>query len=476
MALEDELLRQARTAGLPPLATPEQMAQRRAAESLRAPGQALAGAADAVGGLYRNALGAATVVPRTIAGVVSGDIPVNVQHLPDYGVGQRRAQQWVENNPEQAADARGFGNYLSDRAAATAIDAVRAAPRAMTLAGPPTPLAPNAAPAAPARPAGVTTVGQGLNGAISAQDQAVLAADRANLQRVVDSYPQGAVGGVPAPAQPATPVRSQTAERGKYTQYNTQVAPRPVGNGLDFGFGAGGETARQYLDRMSAMDAQTTARRQAAGQAARDGLERSRLEGLMTSDDPYVRRAGRELLAAQVGDAQLGVKTAAELEQARMGVDGELARADLQGRYGLADRNLANQGALASAQTSGAAGLARAQYEAQQRVLAEQVKAQVKAASPAEQALANLRTLQAQQLAAQQGAYVGLLQQGQLGAGLDALNGRAPRAPEIRGDALSGYYMQDPYTGAVIPVSADVQAEVTRNAMLAAERARQQNQ
>lgn len=110
--------------------TPEQQRRRRidadmklAAERINETKRGLRNAAsqvgDAVGTAYGTVLNAATVVPRTLYGVATGEIPVTVSHLPDYRnreLEQRRAANWVANNPEQAAAARQSMQDITDRA------------------------------------------------------------------------------------------------------------------------------------------------------------------------------------------------------------------------------------------------------------------------------------------------------------------------------------------------------------------------
>ena len=82
--------------------------------------EALNNAADNVGGFYKGAaekvLGAATVVPRGVAGLATGSTTFD-SNLPDYGAGEREraAQRFVRQNPEQAEAANRFAEDTSRR-------------------------------------------------------------------------------------------------------------------------------------------------------------------------------------------------------------------------------------------------------------------------------------------------------------------------------------------------------------------------
>lgn len=109
---------------------------RQAAARIAETRQGFQKAASAVGGAVGTAaesvVKAGTVVPRTLYGLATGDIPVNVSHLPDYGnkgVEQRKAANWASKNPDQAEAARIGMKGIADRASSAAIGAVKSAPR-----------------------------------------------------------------------------------------------------------------------------------------------------------------------------------------------------------------------------------------------------------------------------------------------------------------------------------------------------------
>lgn len=137
----DELDPKARPPQLGMMLTPEQQRQQRvdagrqrAAQRIQETKQGFKNAASAVGGALGTAAGtlikAGTVVPRTIKGIATGEIPVNVSHLPDYSnkeLEQRRAANWAANNPAEADSARLGMRAIADRASSAAIGQVRAA-------------------------------------------------------------------------------------------------------------------------------------------------------------------------------------------------------------------------------------------------------------------------------------------------------------------------------------------------------------
>src|SRR5690606_18073306 len=107
----------------------------RASERIRETKQGLTKAAstvgDAIGSAYGTVLKAGTAVPRGLYGIATGETPVTFSNeLPDYtnrGLLRRRAENWANNNPEQA-EAAGLGlKSVAERASDSAIGAVKAA-------------------------------------------------------------------------------------------------------------------------------------------------------------------------------------------------------------------------------------------------------------------------------------------------------------------------------------------------------------
>lgn len=104
--------------------------------------QALSNAAGAAGDLYRGAastlLSAATVVPRTVGGIASGETPITIDsNLPDYGAGEReRAEQKAQRRAERAASVpmqgQEFARGVADRAVSRATSALTSIPKPAT--------------------------------------------------------------------------------------------------------------------------------------------------------------------------------------------------------------------------------------------------------------------------------------------------------------------------------------------------------
>lgn len=154
--------------------------------------QALSNAAGALGDLYKGAastlINTATVVPRTVAGIATGETPITIDsNLPDYGAGEReRAAQKAQRRAERAASVpmpgQEFARGVADRAVERATSALTSIPKPSTpsssgqggsINAPASTAA--AAPAAPAvsltePPAGTwAAVGNGVAGRRNAQ-------------------------------------------------------------------------------------------------------------------------------------------------------------------------------------------------------------------------------------------------------------------------------------------------------------------
>lgn len=174
-----------------------------------------------------------------------------------------------------------------------------------------------------------------------------------------------------AAQRPDAPIY-QPAERGNYNQYNTNVAalPKPVGEGLNFGFGVNGApTARQVLDRYAAQDAQAVIDQRTRLQEATQAAELSRLRDVENDPVKFRRQlrvvqalapqtqasqqqqgdlAGLQLrgrTAQQVAELQAGTT----LQQQTLANQGRLDAADLTGRYGVEAANIRGQAALTTA-------------------------------------------------------------------------------------------------------------------------------
>lgn len=169
-----------------------------------------------------------------------------------------------------------------------------------------------------------------------------------------------------APASPYLP-----AQRGNYNMTNTDTSnlAKPVGAGLNFGFGVGGApTAQQYLDRMALQD------RQARADSERTALlqdylltqqsitpqssigdiaaARSRLSAMAPILGLQVRNQGAMIdtnarTAAEAASDQ--VKLQAAQLSAGAGLAGRIGAAGIAGQYGLASAQERARGLLGAA-------------------------------------------------------------------------------------------------------------------------------
>src|SRR5690554_2363405 len=198
-----------------------------------------------------------------------------------------------------------------------------------------------------------------------------------------------------------------------YNTDQTALAARAAPtSGINFGFGVNGApTASEYLAQMAQQDAaeaRATQQRRAEAQA---GVERIGIRNRMESDDPFVRRAARAELDALEGRLGLATTERGATERQQMQGDTSQDVAGIQGRFGLAQADLSNAGALQ-----------RTQLEVDQR---------------AQQAAALLAQDQAQFEASpdnRRGALIAALAQAMLEAGdtqgaISALYGTQPAAP-----------------------------------------------
>jgi hypothetical protein len=108
--------------------------------------QALSNAAGAAADLYKGAastlINTATVVPRTVAGIATGETPITIDsNLPDYGAGEReRAAQKAQRRAELAASVpmpgQEFARGVADRAVSRATSALTSIPKPATPSAP----------------------------------------------------------------------------------------------------------------------------------------------------------------------------------------------------------------------------------------------------------------------------------------------------------------------------------------------------
>ena len=255
--------------------------------------------------------------------------------------------------------------------------------------------------------AATTTIGQGLNGAVSPEDQAVIAQDRANLKSAVDTLNKNFdTFRVPEPA--AGPAYAN--QRGDYSMTGTSpdviadAARRSYtgSGGVNFGFAPGEASAR--LAGYAAQDQATreaTAQRRAAIQA---DVERIGLRNAMTQGTPQERRAARQQMEALDARMNLGTQQLGDTTRQRISTAGDIQRASLAAQASQAAAMADAQAKLEAAQLTGEYGLAAAREKAAGATQAELTKA----ASP-QGVLAAQRAalIQQQMLLAQQAAAAG---------------------------------------------------------------------
>jgi len=167
----------------------------------------------------------------------------------------------------------------------------------------------------------------------------------------------------------------QPAERGNFNMYNTNVAalPKPVGGGLNFGFGVNGnQTAGQYLQDMRAVDTQ------AASDARQEALFRDLqyAQSSITPNSSIGEIAAARARIAAIQPALTG-QTAASTRLAEAGIQARTAQNQLENNLAvagvkgqsdyatqLAAANLTGQYAVAAATAKGQATLDKVKLEA----------------------------------------------------------------------------------------------------------------
>lgn len=401
--------------------TPEQQTAQRRTQQQRAMAdqltqtresvQQVAGqVAGGVGGAYGTVLNAATVVPRTVRGVATGEIPVTFDdRLPGQAAREaakarqqsRQNAQWVADNPAEAQAAQQFGQDVVGRARVAGLTPPGGYPGLAAPALQPT--------AAGVGSDGVPTDASEVDriAAITAAAQQPAALDVAGLNRDLAATITA--------SRPEAPIYQPQA-RGDYSMYNTDqgaLAARAAPTaGINFGFGVGGApTAGEYLATMQAQDAQEARATQQRRAEAQAGVERIGIRNRMESNDPFVRRAARDELAALEGRLERTTTERGDTERQQMQGDASRDVAGIQGQFGVTQAGVQAQGGVE-----------------QQRIASEQ---------RAQQAAAMLAQDQAQfeiDPTNQRGAIIAQLAQAMLQAGdtqgaVSALYGTQPAAP-----------------------------------------------
>lgn len=392
---QDDLKR--RTQGIPkaaaqpqgPTPAPEQQkaqadaewrrgAQQRQSEFKQKVGGLAGAAAEKIGSAYGAVLGAATVVPRTVHGVATGEIPVNVTHLPDYSSpakdaerqrnDQRKASEWAEQNPQAAEQAaagmsavagravnaglrRPIGGLMAPAAApaptadSTGPDSIGGAPAG---GGQPQPAAPAQAPADGGDPWSLTSVG-GIAGRIGAGGVPEFTNDAKALssagpQKVIGNVGNGKGGfsqGQPGDAAAALAEQQRALEiREGMIATQSKMDSARYGSGIR-GLGGGADAmdmARQRrLADIASANGMNPGNRQKAMQVAADqqlkaaelGLRGAQLQqqGQNASLDRGLR--SRELAATEQRNQLEGQRTQQEIEQGSISLEQQRQQAEM---------------------------------------------------------------------------------------------------------------------------------------------------
>ncbi len=213
-----------------------------------------------------------------------------------------------------------------------------------------------------------SAIGRGVRGLLGVQEAQAPVATPAPTPTV----PRAAAPTPPAPTAPAAPTMqvppldigglnaqlSQTvaAQRAEPT---VPALPSPQSAGLNFGFGGGNETARQYLDRMQLVDQQRSLAGQQRALSNEAGWARHTLANNPSVGEMAAARAQlaalnpqiRTLTEAQAGLTQTGLRNQGDLavtgaqnagllQRAAMDADARTQAAAITGQYGLREAAL----------------------------------------------------------------------------------------------------------------------------------------
>lgn len=251
----------------------------------------------------------------------------------------------------------------------------------------------------------------------------------------------GAVGSAlppPAERQQSTPFLSQEilaqtnagiANALAQSRQQAPAAPAARGNnGVNFGFGVGGaETARQYLDRMAAQDAEAAAADVPGGIVRDMRREADRLSSTSSVGDIVLARQRNALrqpaLAAASDQARLATTGRQQREQEQLRAEAQLGVAG-------ANNEAALEREIAGRTVAGQYGLMQAEAAAMGRMALQQQKAE----SP-EGILARQRAVQLQ---LQQDAYVDALVNGDQATAMRIMANQGPGAVNLVQDPITG--------------------------------------
>ena len=198
--------------------------------------------------------------------------------------------------------------------------------------------------------------------ALSPENQAVIAKDRANLKAAVDQLNTNfnKSNALMSRADAMTQGPTYANQRGNYSMTGTSpdviadAARRSYtgSGGVNFGFAPGG--ARQYLDSMALKD-EARAQRRAAIQA---DVERIGLRNAMTQGTPQERRAARQQMEALDARMNLGTEQTGQTARQRIATAGDIQRAGITAQASMAGSEMDAMSRLQAAQITGEYGLA----------------------------------------------------------------------------------------------------------------------
>ena len=208
--------------------------------------------------------------------------------------------------------------------------------------------------------------------ALSPENQAVIAQDRANLKQSVDALNKNfdQSNQLIKRADAMTKGPTYANKRGEYSM--TGTSPDVIADarrrsytgsgGVNFGFAPG--EARQYLDKMAAQDRADREqwRREKAETAA--AVERIGLRNAMERGNLLERRAARLQMEALDARMNLGTQQLGETTRQRISTAGDIQRAGLAAQASEAGSEMDAMSRLQAAQITGEYGLAGEQVRA----------------------------------------------------------------------------------------------------------------
>ena len=211
-----------------------------------------------------------------------------------------------------------------------------------------------------------SAIGRGVRGLLGVQEAQAPAATPAPTPTVPRAAAPTPAPAAPAPTMQVPPLdigglnaqlsQTVTSQRAEPT---VPALPSPQSAGLNFGFGGGNETARQYLDRMQLVDQQRSLAGQQRALSNEAGWARHTLANNPSVGEMAAARAQlaalnpqiRTLTEAQAGLTQTGLRNQGDLattglqnegllQRAVMDADARTQAAAITGQYGLREAAL----------------------------------------------------------------------------------------------------------------------------------------